>query len=739
VNLARTTGAAAGGKRARTTPLARLALVGVGLALFALLEGLLALLGAGGARDRSDPLLGFTQEYSVFVPDRERPASGLLVTDPAKRESFNAQSFAARKAPGAVRVFCLGGSAVYGFPRGAESAFPAFLGEKLARAFPDRRFELVNAGGLSYAAFRCVNVMRELARYEPDAFVYYGGSNEYVERRFFATILAEPAWRRSLRARVSRLRTYTLLAKALVKPPNRAGASPEGGPSPAGGLFGVRVERDDDEPLPRSDDEDRMIEANFRASLEQMAEIARDAKALFVLGVPTENQRDWPPDLSIHDPSLGAAALAAFDARLAEGRSLREAGDQRGAARALEAAVALDPRHAEAHFLLAGCYHAIGERDKARAEFDAAIATDGSPIRATPRLLSAIRDVAAAERALLIDAPPLFAARSADGLVGNELLVDYCHPTPEGHELIADALFAALAGPLAGAPGAQPPSLDLARETAERSPFRIAWEGQMLVRQERFGEAAIKFHEALAIDPQFAYALEGLGRCLMASRDTAAALTFYEGAARANATNPTILTNLGNAYLSAGRYAEAAGVLERAIAAEPRSSNARTLLARSLIPLGRRDEARRALEDAIAANPNRAEGHRLLGRLLEESGDVAGAESRYREALRLEPRDAATGYARALLLTKLSRSDEALAEFQALVDRDSTFYPALGAIGLIRMQRGERERAAEMFRRVLAIHPGDALAARYLGGLGYPVPPAPRAPIDSLRTDAADR
>lgn len=707
------------------TALSRAGLVLLGLLLFAAVEGVLALLGLGGARDRPDPLLGFTREYHVFVPDPAKP--GVLVTDPAKRESFNAQAFEARKPAGTVRVFCLGGSDTYGFPRGAAEAYPAFLGAKLARAFPERRVEVVNVGGLSYAAYRCVNVAREIARYEPDAIVYHGGNNEYVERRFFAKILAEPAWRRALRARLSRLRTYTLLEKALARPP-KPGASPEG----AGGLFGVRVLRDDNEPLPRSEAEDRAIEENFRAALSQMAAIAREAGALFVLGVPAVNQADWPPDLSLHDASLDADALAAFGARLADGRRLLESGDAAGAARALAPAVASDPRHAEAHYLLARCYHALGETDKAIAEYDAASATDGTPIRATPRLQAAAREVGAREKATVVDVAALFARLSRDegGAVGRRLMLDYCHPTREGHERIADALFAALAGPLFGAPGAEAPPLEEIAGAAGGSAFGIAWEGQMLVRQGRFREAAAKFEEALAVDPEFAYALEGLGRCHAEWGDTTRALDYYERAARANPPNPTILTNLANVYLSTGRPAEAEAALRKAISIDAvGSTNARVLLARALVQMGRRDAARAALEEAIAANPNRAEAHRLLGSLLDEAGDFAGAEARYREALRLDPDDRRLAYAHAFALGKLGRYDEALAAFEALVARHPDFYEAVGAIGVLRLQRGERDRAAECFRKVLDLHPGDALARRYLDAIEgrAPLPTGPGA------------
>jgi tetratricopeptide (TPR) repeat protein len=718
---------------APTSFAARIALIAAGIALFALLEGVLAIAGLGGARDRGDPFLGFSQEYAIFVPS---PNSARLVTDSAKRESFNEQSFAREKPAGLLRIFCLGGSATYGFPRGADAAFPAMLGEKLARAFPERRFEVVNVGGLSYAAFRCVNVAREVARYAPDAIVYYDGNNEYVERRFFRSLLDEPAWRRGLRARLNRLRTYTLLKKAIQ------GTIAKGRPQTWSGeeseLFGVRVLREDNEALPRSADEDRAIEESFAASLRQMGEIAREAGARFVIGVPAVNQSDWPPGLSLHDPSKDAAALSAFDERMEEATRLRAAGDMAGAARALEAAVAIDSRYAAAHFELGGCYHALGESDKARAEFRAAIATDGLPIRATPRIQEIAREVARDAGAIRVDVDSLLMRASADngGIIGRQLFIDYCHPTTLGHERIADAMFAALAGTLVGAASASATPAPLARASSGGAPsdsafaagappdsssaFGIAWEGQMLVRQGRFADAEARFREALALDPELSYALEGMGRCLIARGDSAGAIGYYEHAARVNPSNPTILTNLANAYLAVGRMEDSERAIRAAIEADPNSSGARVLLAGILARTGRATEARASLEAAVAASPTNVEARKALARTLADANDFAAAEPHLREAVRLDPQDAALGYAHALALLQLNRPDEALVSLDAVIARNADFYPAIGAAGVIRMNRGDRAQAVAHFRRVLELHPGDPLATKYLAALEDP-------------------
>jgi hypothetical protein len=71
------------------------------------------------------------------------------VLSPVRRHWFPEQSFAARRPENGVLIFCVGGSDVYGYPYGADYAFPSRLQRLLAAAHPERSFEVVNVGGMS--------------------------------------------------------------------------------------------------------------------------------------------------------------------------------------------------------------------------------------------------------------------------------------------------------------------------------------------------------------------------------------------------------------------------------------------------------------------------------------------------------------------------------------------------------------------------------------------------------------
>ena len=91
-----------------------------------------------------------------------------------------AGDFAARKAPGTVRLFALGGSTLVGFPNAPGLDFPSFLELMLADAFPDRRSEVINCGITAVNSHCVLDFAREVLDYDPDLIVVYMGHNEFV-------------------------------------------------------------------------------------------------------------------------------------------------------------------------------------------------------------------------------------------------------------------------------------------------------------------------------------------------------------------------------------------------------------------------------------------------------------------------------------------------------------------------------------------------------------------------------
>ena len=114
-----------------------------GLLPFILLEVSLRLLGIG-ADTAIDPLSGFNSRIPLFERD------GAHYPTAKAREPFvSAQQFPADKAPNTFRVFCFGGSTVYGHPYLSDTAFPEWLKIELSARVSSHTFEVINCGGVS--------------------------------------------------------------------------------------------------------------------------------------------------------------------------------------------------------------------------------------------------------------------------------------------------------------------------------------------------------------------------------------------------------------------------------------------------------------------------------------------------------------------------------------------------------------------------------------------------------------
>ena len=84
----------------------------------------------------------------------------------------------------------MGGSTTYGRPYFDNVSFCGWLRAYLQAADPTRNWEVINAGGVSYASYRVAILMEELVEYDPDLFIVYSGHNEFLERRTYPQIIA---------------------------------------------------------------------------------------------------------------------------------------------------------------------------------------------------------------------------------------------------------------------------------------------------------------------------------------------------------------------------------------------------------------------------------------------------------------------------------------------------------------------------------------------------------------------
>jgi tetratricopeptide (TPR) repeat protein len=406
---------------------------------------LLVLLLEGAARlvwpdTELDPYLALAGRTSALTRRTVDGVDTFLFTHPHAYAKDSAVAFSVRKPAGTVRIMTVGGSANAGYPHRPPQRWTDYLERALARAFPDRRFEVVNLGAHACASYRLRMIFDDALAGDPDVVVIYSGNNEFVEKRsylldFPGKYLVEAVKRRSVL--VSKLSQWWA-----------ARSSPDhvlSGNERTDANYHVWTHTERIASALRSDPEQFAgVKRHYRYSIEHMVRACvRRGIAVLVLTVPV-NLRDWSPAVST--TSASGAAAAEFAARLKEGCANMLRGDPDAALAALDAAVQADPEHAEAHFQRAKALAQLGRSDDAYRAFTAALDCDRNPFRASSTLNDVLREVVAAHpRARLVDAVAAFRAAAADGLPGFDLMLDYVHPSRAGNLVLARIVYEALA------------------------------------------------------------------------------------------------------------------------------------------------------------------------------------------------------------------------------------------------------------------------------------------------------
>ena len=195
-----------GRSKARKLPWQRKLLFSVfaTISFFVGVELLLTACGLRPATEVRDPFVGFSNAIPLLEQERNERGEPIMVIRPSKLVWFNPQSFPVAKPVGTRRVFCMGGSTTFGRPYSDSTSFCGWLREFLPTVDPSCQWEVINAGGVSYASYRVAAVMEELSIYDPDLFIVYSVHNEFLEQRTYAAMLERTSTSMALQAAISR-------------------------------------------------------------------------------------------------------------------------------------------------------------------------------------------------------------------------------------------------------------------------------------------------------------------------------------------------------------------------------------------------------------------------------------------------------------------------------------------------------------------------------------------------------
>ena len=393
------------------------------LILLALTEGALRLLHVGYSTTLMEPCAIHGQRsdcYNLFFAAPYFPP-GMIKTpqffsiDPVKPKDT-------------YRIFVLGESAAMGDPDFAYG-FSRYLEVMLRTRFPQTKFEVVNTGMVAINSHVSLAIARGLARYQPDFYVVYAGSNEVVGPYGPGTVLAGgslsmPVIRASIFVKSSRI--GQLLSE--TGQPKQEWRGME--------MFLDKQVRADS---PRMEPAYR----NFASNLKDIVEVAHEAGAHVLLSTVATNLRDSAPFSSLHRVGLSPEALHSWNALVQQGAQMEAAHSFPEALKYYASATQIDDQYAELEFRMARCKWAMGNFAAAKTHYARARDLDSLRFRADSRINDIIRAAAKAsgKQAQLLDTDALFADASRGGVTGGEMFYDHVHLTPRGNYLFAREVF----------------------------------------------------------------------------------------------------------------------------------------------------------------------------------------------------------------------------------------------------------------------------------------------------------
>jgi tetratricopeptide (TPR) repeat protein len=541
----------------------------------------LALFGVQPALYDQDPYVGFSSYLPLFVEERLQDGTVHYTTARNKLRLFNRQSFPKVKAAETYRIFTVGGSTTHGRPYDDTTSFTGWLREFLQAADQERDWEVINAGGVSYASYRVALLMEELIQYSPDLFVIYSGHNEFLEERTYGDVRSMPVPVRRLGALAARSRAATLVKNGIEA---LTSGKHEQRPAPTL-LQSEVVTLLDDSVGPDAYERDEALREqvieHYRYNLVRMIDIARSSGAQVLLVTPASNLRNASPFKSEHREGLTEAELNRW---LEPYHRSQEVMAEQNPARALQLAnqaATVDDRYAYLHFIRGHALEQLGRYPEARAAFVRARDEDICPLRALSPMVDIVAEVAEDREVPLVDFVASQDAHSPNGIPGQEVFLDHVHPTIESHRLLALEIMDAMSDA-----GIAVPALD--DSTAER----------------------VKREVASRIDP---------------------------------ATHARALTNLSKVLGWAGKLPEAHRLAAQAAQLDPEDTAVQYQAGLMAQLTGNTADAIVHYRKAIELEPTAGLPHGNLGVALEDSGDLEGAIRHFRLALQYanDPNDVA--------------------------------------------------------------------------------------------------
>lgn len=666
----------------------------VPLIVLALLEGILRVAGYG---------------YSValFVKKSDHGVPMYVANPHAARRYFPRavaraplpEFFAARKAPGSLRVFVFGESAVVGECY-QDVSLTRMLEVMLQHALPGRTVEVINAGITAINSWAILPFVRECVHYEPDVFVLYVGNNEVIGPYGPGLAGVAVGGRMLIAARqwVSSLKLYQL-AQALGEAVGTRRHAPRWRGME---LFAGHTWHPADARV-------RRTWRQLAVNLAQMRAAAQQRGIPVIICTLAANLQDCPPFASLHDSALPPTRRDVCARETQRGWELLARGAYTAACAAFSNALAADQWYADARYGYAHACHALDTTNASLSAYASACAADALQFR-PPAYVNA--DIRAAFPDTCADVEQACVAASPAGVPGAPLLYDHVHFTLQGNYLAASTIYAAVAHTV----GADPKNVMSLDALTHALAFTVFDERAALRTQRDFLRQPVFVRQR-----GHAERLQALER----ARDAAHAAVASQGFARLVAMYHAALSNrpadhnlwlrFGNLCAEFGELIQATNALYCALTSNPWDVQGYYDLAHVLTRLSATNEAVTVLMQAESVQPGAPATAAALGAAYRACGDHAAALRWLARADARKPGSPDILCERGNALLAAGDPRAAIAAYTDALTAYPEYVPALNNRGTAYAQLGMYDVALSNFTAALALDPQHAEACNNRG------------------------
>ncbi len=624
---------------------------------FALLEAGLRLIWSPAGNPNDDPFVGFSSVQPLFTE-----ANSTVSIAENRLRFFNEESFSANKPANTFRIFAFGGSTTYGHPFNKQTSFPRWLQEILNACDNGIKYEVINLGGISYASYRILPLMKETLQYKPDLFIVYTGQNEFLERRSYSAIMDRNPYLLSLEAYLERLRLYQALKQILKRPPpESSGQGSKRQTEKNSGPTKTILQDEATTILDRSSGLDlyhrdeafaRGVAIHFRHNLNAMLDLSESAGVPTIFVSPASNLRDFSPFKSEHDPSLTAKQKADLDKKLDAVDQLLKAHEFQKALDELDPFFPQVKLYAQANFLMARALDGLGKYEQARDYFIRARDLDICPLRATSPIEAEFYSVTGSRKAVVVDFRKYVEDRAAEkgmgsGLAGEESFLDHVHPTIELHQQMAVLIRDRMAelglirncGNLTDDDVSKVFSTAMSKMDSGLFVMRDLNLAKTLKWAGKKDEARAALNRILAVEENNPEIHKMLGAYALEDGNTAEAIKHYTRAVQLSGGDPQLKLSLAMAFYRSGDRNSARKIYEKMISDKEATADIIANLGMIYLEENRLADAMDLLKKSISANPEDNLLYAPYALALAISGDVQGGLTWMRKASEAEPGD----------------------------------------------------------------------------------------------------